>query len=334
LDSKLSAKNASIIARALKTVKKEAEQTAIDLMATLPTETVTESVMRFSVASDPTSPMPVRAGYVYHWNPWEDNGKGGWIEITEEQERINQEHDARVKQMAQHMLRTTRLANRDPNRVAGVDAVDIDTNIPQVFDSVPIPTASPIEVDLDSTIAPTSVIDLTSTMFDVTELLDDDPNPQTNPLAYIQQAQLTAEIKAELLKQADEKWKNQSTENTKKLRDILAHWRKKERRSIKSKVNANPDDTVKKRVERLSHNMFYNVKQHRWKQLAEGTLPKRRESYKEYRAPLRDIKKTLHRERGGTFAQWVQELRHHADANPDDVDAYGKAIKSYELAKA
>ena len=39
-------------------------------------------------------------------------------------------------------------------------------------------------------------LDLTSNMFDLTDLLDDNPNPQTNPLAYIQQAQLTAEIKA------------------------------------------------------------------------------------------------------------------------------------------
>lgn len=130
LDTKLLAKNASIIARALNTVKREAEQTAIDLMATLPTETVTESVMLFSTASIPTSSMPVRAGYVYHWNPWEDNGKGGWLEITEEQERKNQEHDARIKQMTQHMLRTSRLANRDPNRVTGVDAIDIDTDTP------------------------------------------------------------------------------------------------------------------------------------------------------------------------------------------------------------
>ena len=99
---------------------------------------------------------------------------------------------------------------------------------------MPIPATTPIDVDLDSTIAPTSMIDLTSTMFDPTDLLDEYPNPQTNPLAYIQQAQLTAEIKAELLKQADDKWKNQSSENTKKLRDILATWRKK--RDTPSKV--------------------------------------------------------------------------------------------------
>lgn len=184
---------------------------------------------------------------------------------------------------------------------------------------------------MDSTIAPTPTIDLTSNMFDLTDLLDDNPNPQTNPLAYIQQAQLTAEIKAELLKQAGDKWKTQSTENTKKLRDILATWRKKERRTIKSKVNANPDEDDKKREARLSHNMFYNIKQHRWKQLAEGTLPKRRESYKLYRAPLRDIKKTLRREKGGTFAQYVHDLQQHASANPNDVDAYGKAIKAMNL---
>ena len=100
MDSKLTAKNASIITsliiRALNAVKKEAERTAIDLIATLPTETVTDSVMLFSVVTDPTSPMPViiRAGHVYHWNSWAKNGNGGWIEIMEEQEWKTQEHDA------------------------------------------------------------------------------------------------------------------------------------------------------------------------------------------------------------------------------------------------
>ena len=74
-------------------VSKSAKNTAIDLTGFLPTAPLVQRLLKKSATTDVAMadqlPKSENEGYEYHWNPFENRGKDGWIEVSPEQQQKN-----------------------------------------------------------------------------------------------------------------------------------------------------------------------------------------------------------------------------------------------------
>ena len=284
----------------------------------IPSDIVAQSLLFCSKGNDAEMkdrpPMPKKKGYVYYWNRFGNE----WVEVPEEQDKVNKRHDEEEKEKRKLLLKGSRLANRDRSLVKNVKAI----NVEPAFDTITIDSGKPPPtVDMNTTIfSNLQQNDLNDVLRLTTMDFDENPDANSNPVGYIVNAQLAAKVHAAVTAQ----------EINKNFTEFQEFVRKNERKKKSRRSQKHRKAFIKDKVDLGSEDEDA--------QFDANTVRYLKSRVREDRKKIKntqDSKRSniIHKRRAKSFANYVAKLANYAEEHPNDHGAAAKAKDAEEMLK-